>query len=193
MTPPLPRARPRDLGVRIGTIAARPDRLRSSTSRTSGSGTRRSGATSRRRPQGRGVARTGVTAIVPFGVGELFRRRVPAGAAVLNGAGEAIGITTIDEWGVLETPILWTSSMAIGRVYDAAVAALVELDETAGDRRCAHAGRRRVRRRLAERVADASRSRRPTSRPRSPMPPARSAAPSRAASSVPGPGWSASR
>ena len=84
-------------------------------------------------PEGRGVARTGVTAIVPFGVGELFRNRVPAGAAVLNGAGEAIGITTIQEWGVIETPIFLTSSMAIGRVYDGAVAALVELDETAGE------------------------------------------------------------
>ena len=52
---------------------------------------------------------------------------------MLNGAGEAIGITTIDEWGVLETPIFLTSSMAIGRVYDAAVAALVELDASAGD------------------------------------------------------------
>jgi D-aminopeptidase len=84
-------------------------------------------------PGGRGVARTGVTAIVPFSVGELFRSRVPAGAAVLNGAGEAIGISSIREWGSLETPIFLTSSMAIGRVYDGAVAALVELDETAGD------------------------------------------------------------
>jgi D-aminopeptidase len=73
-----------------------------------------------------------VTAIVPFGVGELFRSRVPAGAAVLNGAGEAIGLTTIAEWGTLESPIFLTSSMAIGRVYDAAVEALVALDETAG-------------------------------------------------------------
>ena len=83
-------------------------------------------------PHGRGVARTGVTAIVPFSVGELFSARVPAGAAVLNGAGEAIGITSIGEWGTLETPIFLTSSMAIGRVYDAAVATLVELDDRAG-------------------------------------------------------------
>ena len=84
-------------------------------------------------PAGGGIARTGVTSIVPFQPGELFRSRVPAGAAVLNGAGEAIGITAIREWGALETPIFLTSSMAIGRVYDGAVAALVELDETAGD------------------------------------------------------------
>jgi D-aminopeptidase len=84
-------------------------------------------------PTGRGVARTGVTAIVPFGVGELFGSAIPAGAAVLNGAGEAIGITSIGEWGTLETPIFLTSSMAIGRVFDAAVAALVDLDDRAGD------------------------------------------------------------
>jgi D-aminopeptidase len=83
-------------------------------------------------PAGRGIARTGVTAIVPFGVGELFSARVPAGAAVLNGAGEAIGITSIGEWGTLETPIFLTSSMAIGRVYDGAVAALVDIDDRAG-------------------------------------------------------------
>jgi D-aminopeptidase len=84
-------------------------------------------------PAGRGVARTGVTAIVPFGVGDLFRSRVPAGAAVLNGAGEAIGISAIREWGVLESPIFLTSSMAIGRVYDAAVAELVELEPEVGE------------------------------------------------------------
>ena len=74
-----------------------------------------------------------MTVIVPFGLGELFHDRVPAGAAVLNGAGEAIGITTIGEWGVLETPIFLTSSMAIGRVYDAAISTLVDLDPTIGD------------------------------------------------------------
>jgi D-aminopeptidase len=83
-------------------------------------------------PAGRGTARTGVTAIVPFEPESLFRARVPAGAAVLNGAGEAIGITSIDEWGVLETPIFLTSSMAIGRVYDAAVALLVDRIPEAG-------------------------------------------------------------
>ena len=131
MTPPLPRARPRDLGIRIGSLPPGP-----TDSIVDVPNVRVGHATVWRDepppPEGRGIARTGVTAIVPFGLGELFRQRVPAGAAVLNGAGEAIGITTIGEWGVLETPILWTSSMAIGRVYDAAVAALVEVDEAAG-------------------------------------------------------------
>jgi len=83
-------------------------------------------------PAGRGTARTGVTAIVPFAPAELFTNRVAAGAAVLNGAGEMIGITSIGEWGVIETPIFLTSSMAIGRVYDAAVKVLVERIPTAG-------------------------------------------------------------
>lgn len=84
-------------------------------------------------PNGRGVARTGVTVVTPFEPGSLFRSRVPAGAAVLNGAGEVIGITAIREWGTLESPIFLTSTMAIGRVYDAAVAALVELDPAIGE------------------------------------------------------------
>jgi D-aminopeptidase len=131
-SPPIPRARPRDLGVVIGRLPPGP-----TDSIVDVPNVRVGHQTVWRDepppPIGRGVARTGVTAIVPFGVGELFRSRVPAGAAVLNGAGEAIGITSIGEWGTLETPIFMTSSMAIGRVYDGAVAALVEYDEIAGD------------------------------------------------------------
>jgi D-aminopeptidase len=74
-----------------------------------------------------------VSAIVPVNVDELSRSRLPAGAAVLNGAGEAIGMTSIREWGTLETPIFLTSSMAIGRVYDGAVAALVDLERSRED------------------------------------------------------------
>jgi D-aminopeptidase len=131
-SPPIPRARPRDLGVVIGRLPPGPtDSIVDVPNVRVGHQTVwRDEPTP---PAGRGVARTGVTAIVPFEAGELFRSRLPAGAAVLNGAGEAIGITTIGEWGTLETPIFLTSSMAIGRVYDGAVAALVELDEIAGD------------------------------------------------------------
>ena len=128
---PVARSRPRDLGVVIGRLPPGPtDSIVDVPNVRVGHQTvwRDEPAP----PEGRGVARTGVTAIVPFNVGELFSARVPAGAAVLNGAGEAIGITSIGEWGTLETPIFLTSSMAIGRVYDGAVATLVELDERAG-------------------------------------------------------------
>ena len=130
--PPTARRRPGELGIRIGVLPPGPtDSIVDVANVRVGHQTiwRDEPAP----PDGRGVARTGVTAIVPFRVAELFRSRVPAGAAVLNGAGAAIGITAIGEWGTLETPIFLTSSMAIGRVYDAAVATLLELDELAGD------------------------------------------------------------
>ena len=69
-------------------------------------------------PAGRGIARTGVTVIDPGG--NLFASPVPAGGAVLNGAGECTGFLTMAEWGLAETPVFLTSTMQVGRVYDAA-------------------------------------------------------------------------
>ena len=43
-------------------------------------------------PAGRGVARSGVTAIVPGDPGTLWAEPIPAGVAVLNGAGEMTGV-----------------------------------------------------------------------------------------------------
>ena len=82
-------------------------------------------------PEGRGVARTGVTAIVP-GSGSTFRHPVPAGATALNGAGELTGFLQISEWGLIETPIYLTSTMAVGRVFDGAVAAACAADASVG-------------------------------------------------------------
>ncbi len=72
------------------------------------------------------VARTGVTAIVPP------RLPLAAGTAVLNGAGELTGSLQIREWGVLETPVYLTATMAVGRVYDGAVAAAIAADPAVG-------------------------------------------------------------
>ena len=83
-------------------------------------------------PDGRGIARTGVTAILPGPVADLFRAPVPAGAAVLNGAGEMTGFVTVSEWGLIETPVYLTSTMAVGRVYDGAVTAAVAADPAVG-------------------------------------------------------------
>jgi len=68
---------------------------------------------------GKGPVRTGVTAIVPRQ--NIFENRVLAGGFVLNGAGEVSGLTQVQEWGLLETPILLTNTMAVGKVSDAAV------------------------------------------------------------------------
>jgi D-aminopeptidase len=83
-------------------------------------------------PEGRGVARTGVTAILPAPVETLFAEPVPAGAAVLNGAGELTGFVLVSEWGRLETPVYLTSTHAVGRVYDGAISVAVESDPAVG-------------------------------------------------------------
>jgi D-aminopeptidase len=81
-------------------------------------------------PAGRGAARTGVTVIDV--AGNLFRHPVPAGGAVLNGAGECTGLLTAAEWGLVETPVFLTSTMQLGRVYDAACELLMEQDAGIG-------------------------------------------------------------
>jgi D-aminopeptidase len=83
-------------------------------------------------PAGRGIARTGVTAILPAPIDTLFDRPVPAGVARLNGAGELTGFLQIAEWGALETPIYLTSTMAVGRVFDGAVSAACAADPRVG-------------------------------------------------------------
>lgn len=86
-------------------------------------------------PAGRGVARTGVTAVVPAAVETLASEPLAAGAAVLNGAGELTGYLQIAEWGLLETPIYLTATMQVGRVLDGAVAAAMAADPSVGDER----------------------------------------------------------
>ncbi len=76
------------------------------------------------------MARTGVTVIDPGG--NLFRRPVPAGGAVLNGAGECTGFIAAGEWGLVETPVFLTSTMQVGRVYDAACELMIAEDPGIG-------------------------------------------------------------
>ena len=51
---------------------------------------------------------------------DAFSRPLPAGGAVLNGAGECTGFITAAEWGSAETPVYLTSTLQLGRVYDSA-------------------------------------------------------------------------
>jgi D-aminopeptidase len=83
-------------------------------------------------PDGRGVARTGVTAVVPGEPAKLISEPLAAGVAVLNGAGEMTGSLQVAEWGVIQTPIYLTATMSVGRVYDGAVAAAVAADPSVG-------------------------------------------------------------
>jgi D-aminopeptidase len=110
------RARARDIGVVIG---AYPTGARNAI--TDVDGVRVGHATVVREPSGAaGAVRTGVTAVFPH-EGLPWIERVYAGTHVLNGFGELIGINQIGEWGLLHSPIVMTSSLAIGRAYDATV------------------------------------------------------------------------
>ena len=111
----MPRAR--DLGIVIGSLPTGPT---NSVLDVPGVGL---GHTTLHRdepdpPVGRGVARTGVTVLVL--AEDAFSRPLPAGGAVLNGAGECTGFITAAEWGSAETPVYLTSTLQLGRVYDSA-------------------------------------------------------------------------
>ncbi len=74
---------------------------------------------------GEGPVRTGVTAVLPA-AGQIFHERVHGGAFVLNGAGEVSGLTQVVEWGIVETPILLTNTLAVGSVSEAVVHYMLE-------------------------------------------------------------------
>lgn len=67
------------------------------------------------------AVRTGVTAILPHG-GDLFRQKTPAAVYVGNGFGKAAGFLQVRELGTLETPIVLTNTLSVGRAIEAVVA-----------------------------------------------------------------------
>jgi len=83
-------------------------------------------------PEGRGIARTGVTAVVPGPVERVFAEPLQAGVAVLNGAGELTGSHEIREWGWLAWAVHLGATMAVGRVYDGAVSAAMRAEPAIG-------------------------------------------------------------
>ncbi len=78
-----------------------------------------------------GDVRTGVTAILPHD-GKLFRDKVVAAAAVLNGFGKSIGLVQVNELGTLETPILLTNTFAVGTCANALIRRAVATDPEVG-------------------------------------------------------------
>ncbi len=118
----MPRAR--DLGVRIGVLPPGPT---NSVLDVAGVGLGHA-TVWRDDPL---VARTGVTCLLL--AEDAYRRPVPAGGAVLNGAGECTGFLTAAEWATAETPAYLTSTMQLGRVYDAACQIELERDGHVAD------------------------------------------------------------
>ena len=131
--PPAPRGpRPRACGIRIGRLEPGPHNAI-----TDVPGVRVGHVTAwhdeEPPPAGRGIARTGVTVVVPGDPATLLERPVPAGATPLNAAGELTGFLQVSEWGVVETPVYLTSTMQVGRVYAGAVDAARGADPRVGD------------------------------------------------------------
>ncbi|MFT5356320.1 MAG: D-aminopeptidase, partial [Polyangiales bacterium] len=126
MTP----ARARDLGIEIGSFMPGPLNAITDVAGVrvghhtliSGEGTLE---------VGKGPVRTGVTAILPNG-GDIFHHRVTGGAFVLNGAGELSGLTQVQEWGLIETPIILSNTLAVGACSEAVVQYMVGLNPGIG-------------------------------------------------------------
>jgi len=77
--------------------------------------------------------RTGVTAILPNS-GDVYHQRVLGGGFVLNGAGEVSGLTQTMEWGLIETPILLTNTLSVGKCSDSLVKYMLNKHPSIGNR-----------------------------------------------------------
>lgn len=116
------RPRLRDLGVQPGTL--QPGRWNAITDVP---GVRVGHCTLRRGEgklvPGQGPVRTGVTAIVPSE--DPWATRLPAASFVLNGNGEMTGAAYLNDIGWLESPILLTNTLNVGKVADATISWLI--------------------------------------------------------------------
>ncbi len=80
--------------------------------------------------RGKGPVRTGVTCVMPHN--DVYNERLIGGAFILNGAGEVAGLTQVTEWGLVETPILLTNTMSVGKVSDAVIKWMTKRNPTIG-------------------------------------------------------------
>ncbi|WP_080873770.1 P1 family peptidase [Oceanobacillus timonensis] len=75
---------------------------------------------------------TGVTAILPHS-GNIFRKKVVASNAVINGFGKTTGLVQMDELGVLESPIMLTNTLGVGAVMQGTLTYMLDETEEIGD------------------------------------------------------------
>ncbi len=80
---------------------------------------------------GKGPVRTGVTAVIPH-PRNIYKEKVPAASFVMNGYGKSIGLIQVEEFGVLETPILLTSTLCTWKAADALVQYMLDQNEDIG-------------------------------------------------------------
>ncbi len=113
-----PRARLRDLGITIGQYPTGP-----LNAITDVAGVRIGHVTLVKgegalKP-GEGPVRTGATVIVPRD--DVWHKKVPAGAFVLNGTGEMTGLAWVAESGFLEYPVALTNTLNVPRVANGVI------------------------------------------------------------------------
>lgn len=68
---------------------------------------------------------TGVTAILPHNK-NMFKEKVVAAAYSYNGFGKSMGLVQIEELGTIETPILLTNTLNIGKVSDGLISYMIK-------------------------------------------------------------------
>ena len=78
-----------------------------------------------------GNINTGVTAIFPH-QGNIFREKVMAGSAVINGFGKTMGLIQLEELGTIETPIILTNTLSIGTAFTALTRYMLEQNPDIG-------------------------------------------------------------
>jgi D-aminopeptidase len=69
--------------------------------------------------------RTGVTAVLPH-AGNLYAEKVLGACHVVNGYGKAAGLSQVAELGTVESPILLTSTLSVGPVWEGGLRHLLE-------------------------------------------------------------------
>jgi D-aminopeptidase len=74
--------------------------------------------------------RTGVTAILPH-AGNLYAEKVLGACHTINGYGKAAGLSQLAELGTIESPLLLTSTLSVGPVWEGGLRHLLDLNPAA--------------------------------------------------------------
>ncbi len=81
-----------------------------------------------------GPARTGVTAVLAHG-GNTYAEKVLGACHVINGYGKAAGLSQLEELGTVESPLLLTSTLSVGPVWEGGLRHVLDQNpEAARDR-----------------------------------------------------------
>lgn len=78
-----------------------------------------------------GDIHTGVTVISPMD-DNIFLNKLMAASHVINGFGKSVGLMQLDELGQLESPILLTNTLNVGKVSDALIDLMIERTKSDG-------------------------------------------------------------